>query len=439
MSVFTKQQRIAELAARYPENALTSLNHHIDLEWLKEAYHRVRKDGAPGVDGRTWRDYGEDLDANLSALLTRVKLGQYRAPPVRRAHIPKGDGKETRPIGIPCIEDKVLQRAVVMILEPIYEQEFKSFSYGFRPGRSAHQALQELWTQTMNKNIRWVIDLDIRKFFDTVDHGQLRDIVRQRVNDGVICRLISKWLHAGVMEEGKLSYPDCGTPQGGVISPILSNIYLHEVLDKWFVESVGPRLKGRWSIIRFADDAVMGFECQEDAQRVLEVLPKRFGRFGLTLHPDKTRLVSFSPPSRRSNGDEDDGQSGTFDFLSFTHYWGRSVRGKWVVKRKTSSSRLTRALKAARLWCRKKRHLEPKEQQAALSLKLLGHYAYFGITGNMRSLSIFKHELERIWRTWLNRRSRGNPLPWPRFKEMLKEHLKLPSPRIVHSYCSANP
>lgn len=298
MNVLTKQHRIAETAKRWPNEPLTSLNHYLDMDWLREACRRVRKDSAPGHDGQTVEEYGERLDENLADLLERAKSGRYVAPPVRRVHIPKGTGKETRPIGIPTTEDKVLQRAVTMLIEPIYEAEFHDFSFGFRPGRSAHQALDYLWHQTMSQGTKWIIDLDIRKCFDTLSHGVLRQLLQQRVRDGVINRLVGKWLKAGVLEAGRLQYPEHGTPQGGVISPLLSNIYLHEVLDKWFVGDVLPRLDGRAFMVRYADDAVLGFESKADAERVLRVLPKRFEKYGLQLHPEKTRLLPFGRPPR---------------------------------------------------------------------------------------------------------------------------------------------
>ena len=242
--VFTRRQRIAELAQQSPQTGFTSLNHHLDLLWLVEAYNRTRKDGAPGVDGQTAEDYGRSLGENLKSLLDRAKSGAYRAPPVRRVRIPKGMGTETRPLGIPTLEDKVLQRAVVLALEPIYEQDFLSCSYGFRPGRSAHQALQALWQQTMDLGGCWLVEVDIRNFFDTLDHAHLRTLLRQRVRDGVLLRLIDKWLKAGVLEGGELTHPEAGTPQGGVISPLLANVYLHYVLDEWFEQVVKPRLKG---------------------------------------------------------------------------------------------------------------------------------------------------------------------------------------------------
>ena len=373
--VSTKQQRLAELARRSPLLGFTSLNHHLDLNWLVEAYNRTRKDGAPGVDGQTDDDYGLSLLDNLESLLDRAKSGTYHAPPVRRVHIPKGTGKETRPLGIPTLEDKILQRAVVLVLEPIYEQDFLDCSYGFRPGRSAHMALQALRQQVMDLRGCWLVEVDIRKFFDTLDHAHLRALLRQRVRDGVVLRLIDKWLKAGVLEEGILTYPEAGAPQGGVISPMLSNVYLHYVLDVWFEQEVKPRLKGRAFLVRYADDFVMGFACEADARRVLDVLPKRFGKYGLTIHPDKTRLVPFGRPSRypRRPGLEAETQPGSFDFLGFTHYWSRSKQGNWVVKQKTAGSRFHRAVKRIAEWFRLNRHLPIREQCQTFAQKLRGH------------------------------------------------------------------
>lgn len=431
-TVSTKLQRIAELARQMPDRALTSLAYRIDVEWLKEAYERTRKDGAKGIDRQTAEQYAAKLHENLTSLLTQVRTASYRAPPVRRVHIPKDGG--TRPIGIPTFEDKVLQRAFAMVLEPVYEQEFLDCSYGFRPGRSAHQALSAFYDQMTAMRGGWVLELDIKSFFDTLDHSQLRQIIERRVRDGLVLRHIGKWLHAGVLEEGQLRHPEMGTPQGGVISPLLANIYLHEVLDVWFECEVKPRLKGRAFMIRYADDAVLGFSSEEDARRVLEVLPKRFARYGLTLHPEKTCLVKFGPKK-----DDDDDDPGTFDFLGFTHYWGMSRKGKAIIKRKTASKRLKRSLTRISEWCKSHRHDPIKKQHQALRRRMNGHYGYYGITGNGRWLTSFHHAVERIWLRWLSRRSQRAPIKWDRFKQMLQAH-PLPPPRVVHSiYRVANP
>jgi RNA-directed DNA polymerase len=434
-TVSPKLRRIAELAKRAPKTAFTSLGHHIDIDWLREAYRRTRKDGATGVDGRSAAEYGEQLEANLHALLERAKSGTYRAPPVRRVLIPKGDGKQMRPIGIPTFEDKVLQRAVAMLLEAVYEQDFLDCSYGFRPGRSAHQALRVLQHEAVCRAGGWVLEVDIRKFFDHLDHGHLGQFLRQRVRDGVLLRLVGKWLNAGVLEAGQLLHPEAGTPQGGVISPLLANIYLHEVLDVWFERVVKPRLHGRAHLVRYADDFVILFACEEDARRVMDVLPKRFGKYGLTLHPEKTRLVEFRRPDRRPP-DEGGGRPGTFDLLGFTHHWALSRQGKWVVKQRTARDRFSRALRRVADWCRRNRHLKVEQQWRTLSQKLRGHFEYFGITGNWRALGRFYRGVQRVWRKWLSRRSQRARMPWDRFRKLLARY-PLPTARITCPYSPA--
>jgi group II intron reverse transcriptase/maturase len=372
---------------------------------------------------------------NLQSLLDRAKSGTYVAPPVRRVHIPKaGSATETRPLGIPTFEDKVLQRAVVMVLEAIYEQDFLDYSYGFRPGRSAHQALDTLWHQTMAMGGGWILDVDIRRSFDTIDHGHLRDFLKRRVRDGVLLRLIGKWLNAGVLEDGCVTHPETGSPQGGVVSPLLSNLFLHYVLDEWFAQEVRPRLRGTSFLIRYADDFVMGFSHEEDARRVLAVLPKRFAKYGLTIHPEKTRLVPFERPESVPAATDTERRTppGTFDLLGFTHFWSRSLRGNWVVKRKTARSRLSRGLKSLSQWCRQSRHLPVAAQHQTLCQKLVGHFAYYGITGNSVALSLFRHLATGIWRRWLSRQRRDGTIPWSEFDRLLKRY-PLPPPIAIHS------
>jgi len=431
-SISTKLERIATLAKQAPEMAFNTLAHHIDIEWLEEAFRRTRKDGATGVDGQTAQEYEANLEANLQSLLDRAKSGRYRAPAVRRVHIPKGNG-ETRPLGIPTFEDKVLQRAVLMVLEAVYEQDFLPCSYGFRRGLSPHDALRALRDQAMAMGGCWLLEVDLRKYFDTVDRRQLQELLRLRVRDGVLTRLVGKWLNAGVLEEGQISYPEAGTPQGGVISPMLANLYLHEVLDKWFEDVVKPRLKGRAFLVRFADDFVIGFTCEEDAHRVREVLDKRFAKYGLTLHPDKTKLLDFRRPGRQSD-DDSEGPTGpgTFDFLGFTHYWGKTQRGAQVVWRKTAVKRLTRAIKSIATWCRRNRHQRVRHQHKTLCQKLRGHFQYYGVTGNWRCLAAYVAAVERVWRKWLDRRSQKRHMPWKRFKRLL-ERYPLPAPRLYRS------
>jgi RNA-directed DNA polymerase len=423
-SVSTRLQRVARLASEAPERVLTTLAHHIDLDWLRDAYRRTRKDGASGVDGQTAEDYAANLDENLASLLERFKSGRYKAPPVRRHYIPKADGSQ-RALGIPTFEDKVLQRAVVMILEAVYEQDFLDCSYGFRPGRSPHQALEALREGLVRMGGGYVLEVDIKSYFDEIDHGHLRQILDRRIGDGVIRRMIDKWLRAGVMEDGQYHTREEGTPQGGVISPILANIYLHDVLDVWFEQQIKPRLKGPAFAIRYADDFVLVFALEEDARRVEAVLAKRFDRFGLRLNEEKTRLVPFRRPGHGPKPE-------SFDLLGFRHYWARSLQGYWVIKRKTAPSRFTRALALIRAWCRRNRHEPLKLQHAVLSRKLRGHYSYYGITGNSQALSRFRYEVRRIWRYWLSKRSQRGRVSWAKIASMERRY-NLPPAVAVHS------
>lgn len=431
-NISTKLDRIAKMARDNPGKAMTTLAHHIDLAWLYEAHRRTRKDGARGVDGKSGVEYAEKLEENLHSLLDRAKSGAYRAPPVRRVYIPK-DRNEKRPLGVPTFEDKVLQRAIAMLLEAIYEQDFLDCSFGFRPGRSARDALETIRTAAVMSAGGWVVEIDIRKFFDSVDRGVLQEVLRQRVRDGVVLRLIAKWLKAGVMEDGMVMYPASGTPQGGVISPMLANILLHEVLDAWFERDVRPRLQGQATLVRYADDAAMMFSEEVDAKRVLEVLPKRFAKFGLTLHPEKTKLVAFERPDRPSKlrrGDGPGQKPGTFDFLGFTIHWSKSFAGKWVVRTRTSKSRVRSTLKAIATWCRVHLHHAVDLQQRSLNQKLRGHYIYFGRVGNIGRLWNVYQRVRNIWRRWLSRRSQKAKLTWPAMSRLL-ERYPLITPRVL--------
>lgn len=431
-NVSTKQERIAKLASSNSAMVLTSLNHYLDYEWVRCAYECTRKDGAVGVDGQTADEYAANLEQNLLGLIDRLKSGRYRAPPVRRHYIEKSDGGQ-RGLGIPCFEDKVAQRAIVMLLEPIYEQDFLDCSFGFRPGRSAHQALQAVWTGIMGRGGRWVLDVDVRKYFASISHARLREFLARRVTDGVVRRLIDKWLKAGVLEEGQLHYPEAGTPEGGVISPLLANVYLHYVLDEWFAAQVQPRLRRPSTLVRYCDDFVMVFACKDDAERILEVLGKRLGKYGLQLHPDKTRMVDFRfrDPAPHAGGAPT--MATTFDFLGFTHVWVRSRKGNAVVRRQTAKASLVRAIRAIDRQCRAMRHWLLREQQQRLCQMLRGHFAYFGITGNFERLAHLYEQVRRSWRKWLSRRSNNSPVGWAAFERVLA-HLPLPRPRIVRRY-----
>jgi len=424
--ISTKLERIAKQAKDIQGASLKTLAHHIDASWLHEAYRRTRKDGATGSDGQTAKEYAEQLEGNLQSLLDRLKSGRYWAPPVRRVHIPKGDGRETRPIGIPTFEDKVAQRAVAMVIGAVYEEEFHDFSYGFRPGRTAHQAVGAIRNAGWSMAGGWVVEIDIRKFFDSVDHAALREVLGRRIGDQVLLRLIGKWLNAGVLENQVLTHPEEGTPQGGVISPLLANILLHEVFDAWFVRVVVPVLYGKAVPVRYADDIVVLFADERDARRFLAVLPKRFGKYGLTLNPEKTRLVHFKRPDRVGP----DGDCGTFNLLGFTLYWAKSRRGSWVVKQKTAKDRFSRALRRVKDWCQQHRHDALEAQHHGLAKKLQGHYAYYGVSFNLDAISRFRQAVIRSWWRSLERRSQRY-LSWQAMERIVKR-LPLPAPRIVH-------
>lgn len=426
----TLELQIAERARKFKQEGLTNLHQFITEELLEESYRRLNKNSSAGVDGESWESYEPGSRDRISSLLSQFKSGKYKAPPVRRVYIPKEkNGK--RPIGIPTIEDKILQESVRRVLTPIYEAEFKEFSFGFRRGRSAHQAIDYLFKKVSFSGIRYIIDADIRSYFDNLSHEQLREFLDLRVKDGVIRRTINKWLKAGILEGKQLSYPQAGTPQGGLISPLLSNIYLHYVLDVWFSEEIQPLLKGRSMIVRYADDFVLGFESKSDAERVMKVLPKRFKKYHLELHSEKTKLIDLQ--SKRGKGER------SFDFLGFTHYLGYSRKGKRILKRKTSSKRFTRALKRIRDWLRKNRHKRLDKLISELNVKLRGHYNYYGITFNFRSLSSFYYQVKRSLHKWLSRRGGKRKWNWDKLDRLVTEWQPLLRPKIYHSYLSAKP
>lgn len=423
-SVSTRQRHIAEMARKYAGSPLTTLSHHLDLLWLRTAYGEV-KDSAAGVDGQSLADYGRELEANLRSLLERAKNGSYRAPPVKRVHLPKNE-TETRPIGMPTVEDKVLQRAVKMLLEPVYEGDFLDCSYGFRPGRSTHQALEALREALKAKDGGWVLDVDVRKFFDTIPHQRLREVLSRRIGDGVIRKLIHKWLKAGVWEAGEVTHPEAGTPQGGIISPLLSNVFLHEVLDGWFEAEAKPKLRGTAELIRYADDFVVVCERRDDAEALLAQVTARFASYGLAVHPDKTRIVDFRHPWKS------DATPQTFDFLGFTHYWEKTRRGGYGVTRKTRATKINAALQRIEQWCKRHRHAPLRLQHEQLCQQVRGHYAYYGIRGNYRALASFWHAAKCKWHHWLTRRSRERS-DGERLWRLLETHFPLPRPRIVHA------
>jgi RNA-directed DNA polymerase len=430
----TEIDRLSALAKEDPKRQFFSIAHLITPERIYAAFLSLRKDASAGVDGVSYEEYEKDAARNIHELHQRLKDGKYRAQPLRRVYIPKENGKQ-RPISIPALEDKIVQKVMVEILNAIYEQDFLDCSYGFRPGRGAHQALDEVGRVICTRPTGWILELDISSYFDTMVREQLIEMIEKRVSDDSVLRLIQKWIQVGVIEEGRLLVSETGTGQGQPISPLLANVYLHYVLDEWFEEVVKPRLKGEAHEIRFADDGILCFEHKEDAEKVKEVLTKRFGKFGLTLHPEKTRLVEFGRNAAK-NAKKQGKKPAPFDFLGLTHICARSRQGKFTVHVKTIGKRLRRGLKAIAAWCQKHRHEPVDEQQKTLNAKLRGHYQYYGRPTNFRSIRQFYRRVRRIWKKWLGRRTRGRWLTWDRYAEILRQYPLL-QPRIMHSWAGA--
>ena len=421
-----KLMKVASRARNEPSALFHSLAHLIDATALERAFHELRSDAAVGVDGVTKEAYGLGLEGNLRNLHERLRTKRYRHQPILRVHIPKDNGG-TRPLGISAFEDKIVQEAIREVLSAVYEEDFLSCSYGYRPGRSAHDAIRAIDKAAMKGTANWILEADIRSFFDSVPHQRLLELIRERVPDESLLRLIGKCLHVGVLEGDKVEVSEEGTPQGSVLSPLLSNIYLHKVLDVWFEKDVKPRLRGKAELVRFADDFVMCFELEVDARRVFEVLPKRMEKFGLTLHPDKTRLIPYIRPQKQQQKGKG---PGTFDFLGFTFYWKRTHGGGWANAVQTRSARLARAIQRIHDYCREMRHKSVRDQHAGLVRRLRGHINYFGVNGNCARVSRVVHAVQRSWRHWLCRRSQRNRMSWKRFKELLKR-LPLPKARVV--------
>jgi RNA-directed DNA polymerase len=426
--------RIAELAREDPGRRFLSIAHLLTPQALYEAFGRLRKNASAGVDHLTYAEYEPQVWERIQVLHEKLKSKCYRAHPLRRVYIEKEDGRE-RPISIPALEDKIVQRATVELLEAIYEQDFLPCSYGFRPGRGAQQALDEVGRIICRESTEYVLKLDIVSYFDSVVREHLMAMIERRVGDGSILRLIRKWIHVGVIEDGRLLVSERGTGQGQVISPLLSNVYLHSVLDEWFENEVKPRLKGKAFEVRYADDGLLCFQYQEDAERVLQVLHKRFAKFGLTLHPEKTCLIEFGR-SAHWQGRRTGFKPATFDFLGFSHLTAMSRGGKFTIHLKTMKKRLRRALKATAVWCREHRHDEVEHQWTILNAKLRGHYQYYGRPTNYRSLWQFYRIVRRLWHKWLNRRTRGKTLNWTAYARLLERYPLLP-PKITRAWTPA--
>jgi group II intron reverse transcriptase/maturase len=427
----TSLERVGQRAKHKKGERFSNLLSHIKVPLLKEAYERLKKNAAPGVDGVTWREYGENLDVRLRDLQDRVHRGDYHPQPVRRVYIPKGDGR-TRPLGIPTLEDKVVQQAARMLLEPIYEQEFLGFSYGFRPGRSQHRALDALAVAIMRK-VSWVLDADIRAFYDTIDHGWMQKFIEHKIADRRMVRLLMKWLHAGVMENGELHEVEEGTPQGGSISPLLSNIYLHYVFDLWVQQWRKRYARGEVYIVRYADDVVMGLQYDQDAQAMRAAMAERLAKFGLELHSEKTRVLRFGRYARKDC--ERDGRSRpeTFDFLGFTHIAGQARQGGFQLQRRTSGKKRAAKLSALRLEMRRRRHDPPAAQHRWLCSVVRGHCNYYGVPTNARALATFRRQVEHAWHRQLQRRSQRARWTVEKTKRF-EARYPLPAPRIVHPW-----
>ena len=411
----------------------TALLHHVyDLDTLRSAYLSLKRNAAPGVDGETWRHYGETLEANLQDLSERLKRGAYRAKPVRRAYIAKSDGRQ-RPLGVPVLEDKIVQRATVEVLNAIYEIDFVGFSYGFRPGRSQHQALDALYTALLTRKVNWVLEVDIRGFFDAIDHGWLVKFLEHRIADRRLVRLIQKWLNAGVLEDGKRIRAEEGTPQGGSISPLLANIYLHYVFDLWVQAWRRKQACGEVIVVRFADDIVLGFQYPSDAERLRQELAERLGKFGLELHPDKTRLLEFGPFAAENRKRRGDGKPETFDFLGFTHICGRKrSNGRFTVQRQTVRKRLQAKLSEVKAELRRRMHESIPEVGQWLSSVVRGHFLYYGVPTNFHALSRFRFQVAWLWHRVLSRRSQRGRVTWVRMQRLIARWL--PPVRICHPY-----
>jgi RNA-directed DNA polymerase len=424
--MLTVELEIAKRAEKFKESGLTNLHQFMDVDLLREVMSRANKKSATGIDGQSWTNYCIEHQEDLYDLLAEFKTGQYKVPAVRRVYIPK-DKDSQRPLGIPTIRDKILQGGVRSLIEPVYEKIFKDFSYGYRQGKTIHQALEYLFRQVSFGGMNYIIDADLQNFFGSIDFVHMREFLRHRVNDGIVCKMIDKWMKAGVFEDGETTYPEMGTPQGGSISPILSNIYLHYVLDEWFVEEIQPRLKGKSFMVRFADDFVMGFSDTEDAKKVMEVLPKRFGKYNLNLHPEKTKLLDMKSESVRGTR--------SFDFLGFTHYMGKSLKGLPILKRKTSKKKFAKSMSKITEWIKDNRHKKLKKLIEAINVRLRGHYNFYGITFNSRGNYKYFCEVSKLLFKWINRRGGKRKWNWERYNMLIKQWIILLKPRIYHKFC----
>lgn len=427
-------ERIREAVRRKKEDKLTSLYHHVyQVENLKDAYYGLKKKAAPGVDSETWQHYGQNLASNLENLAGRLARGAYQAQPVRRKYIEKADGR-LRPLGVPALEDKIVQRVTGQILSAIWEEEFMGFSYGFRPGKNAHKALDALMVGIEMKRVNWVLDADIRGFFDTISHEWLAKFIEHRIGDRRIVVLIQKWLRAGVLEEGQWKESEEGTPQGGLISPILANIYLHYVLDLWVHQWREQKAQGDVIIVRYADDFVVGFEHRAEAEKFQEELRERLKKFKLELQSEKTRLIEFGRFAASNRNQRGEGKPETFNFLGFTHYCSTTRKGKFTVKKQTMRKRVKAKLQALKIEMNRRMHTEVPEQGKWLASVLRGYYQYYGVPFNSRALWSFYYHIRRMWHRVLSRRSQHGKITWERIIALSR--MWLPNPHICHPFPS---
>lgn len=422
---------VRQAARRDKRLRFTALLHHVSVAQLRASYFALKREAAPGVDGTTWREYQGDLERRLATLHERVHRGSYRALPSKRVYIPKASGGR-RPLGIAALEDKIVQHAVSTVLTQVFEADFLGFSYGFRPGRSQHDALDALWVGLMKRRVNWVLDADIQGFFDTLDHEWLMQFVAHRVADPRVLRLVRKWLRAGVLEGDTWTETRVGTPQGAVVSPLLANIYLHYVFDRWVHQWRQQEATGDVVVVRYADDIVMGFEHRADAERCLAAWQARLAEFGLRLHPDKTRLLEFGRHAAANRRQRGEGKPGTFDFLGFTHYCGQFRTGRFLVRRQTMRTRLRRKLQAVKAELRRRRHDPLPDQGQWVRRVVVGHFNYFAVPGNQASLAHFRTAVTRLWHRALRRRGQRRPLTWDRLGRVVERWL--PRVRIVHPY-----
>ena len=425
-------ERIRQAASRDKRLRLTTLWHHVyNIEHLRKAYFSLKRNAAPGVDGETWRHYREDLEGNLQGLADRLKRGAYRAKPVIRSFIPKPDGRQ-RPLGVTVLEDKIAQRATVEVLNAIYETDFLGFSYGFRPGRKPHDALNALYGAIMTRKVSWVLDADIRGYFDAISHEWLEKFIEHRIADKRVLRHIKKWLNAGVLEEGVVTHNEEGVPQGGSISPLLANVYLHYVFDLWADQWRSKHADGDVIIVRYCDDFVVGFQYRKDAERFLADLRERFLKFNLELHKDKTRLIEFGRFAAQNRKSQGKGKPETFDFLGFTHICGKTENGKFMVLRHSIGKRIRAKLMELKIELKRRLHNPVPVVGKWLRVVLLGHYRYYGVPGNSRKLQSFNFHVSRLWYKLLLRRSQRHRLNWERMNRLIDRWL--PRPRICHPY-----